>query len=99
MRQHHCMLSRELRWEEVASPHKGLTQSKRPEPEIIVKHHCNYGEDGAITNKYENENEKYWMITLVRILGVHLGTDCKFFILLFCTYVIKLSQGHHVHYK
>ena len=28
--------SRELRWEEVAPPHKGLTQSKRSEPEKIV---------------------------------------------------------------
>ena len=39
------------------SPHKGLIQSKMPEPEKIVKHHCNYGEDGTITKKYEKYTE------------------------------------------
>ena len=28
------------------------TVKKRPEPEKIVKHHRNYGKDGAITKKY-----------------------------------------------
>ena len=47
------MLPRELRLEEVAPPHKGLTLSKRPEPDKIVKHHHNHGEDWATTKKYE----------------------------------------------